>query len=120
VYDEAFDTAGHEIGHAIEDLNVELFQRAVKFLRVRRGKEARILMGYTPDGRPVYAWQDGFLGLYTGRDYGESLGKPYGTEITSTALELLVAGTTDWGSLSELMQQDPEHWFFMLGQLAGP
>lgn len=107
----------HELGHTLEDLNPELFERAVKFLQARARGESIQTHGKIR-GRTVWVWADGFLGKYTGRRYLHD-GAFYATEITSTALELLVAERAHWGTLAELARTDFEHLLFLLGQLKG-
>ena len=108
----------HELGHVLEALNPELFDRAKAFLKARAGSDRPKLHG-KQGRRPVRGWADQFLDWYTGRDYSLPDGKVYGTEITSTALELLIANRRHWGRLEELARVDFEHLIFLLGQLAG-
>jgi len=117
-YDSAEGTLEHELCHVIEELNPELFSRAIAFLHARARGEKLEYHGKMA-GQDVYAWDDQFLHWYTGRKYG-AYDEPFGTEITSTAMELLVAGRLENGKLSELVNKDPEHFLFLLGQLAGP
>ena len=118
-YDREPGTLEHEIGHALEILNPALFDRSKAFLRARARGEQLNRHGSVA-GIPVLAWDDSFLHHYTGRRYQTRQGTVFGTEITSTGLELLVANEAHWGTLSKLVQKDPEHFLFLLGQLAGP
>jgi SPP1 gp7 family putative phage head morphogenesis protein len=118
-FSQAAGTLEHELGHVIEALNPVLFDRAKAFLNARAKGEKLKTYGKVA-GKPVLAWDDQFLHHYTGRKYASPDGRVYGTEITSTALELLVAKEAHWGTLSQLVQKDPEHFLFLLGQLAGP
>lgn len=105
----------HELGHAIEHLNPELLARAVEFLKVR-AKESP-LVDHAPNGE---CWDDDFYHFYAGRKYARPDGTLHGTELTSTGLELLFADFTWWGNLGDWVKKDPEHFLFVLGQLAGP
>ena len=118
-FDRDPGTLEHELGHVLEILNPELFRRSKAFLAARAKGEKLITHGLL-GGQPVQAWDDQFLHHYTGRRYQTRQGKVFGTEITSTGLELLVANQVPWGTLSKLVQKDPEHFLFLLGQLAGP
>jgi hypothetical protein len=104
----------HEWAHALEEINPELFNRAKAFVVRRTAGDPLINRGGNGLCR-----DDQFVHHYVGRHY-ESRGRIFATEATSTSFELLVAGRTFWGSLEGLVQKDPEHFLFLLGQLAGP
>jgi SPP1 gp7 family putative phage head morphogenesis protein len=111
----------HEWGHALEFLNAPLLKRAIAFLQARtKGEALRPLaelekrIGYGPE---EVARPDEFIKAYIGKHY-EFRGEIFGTEVTSMAVELLVAGRTHWGTLEQLLRYDPEHFYFLLGQLA--
>lgn len=113
-HDDAPGTLEHEIGHSVESLNADLFRRSLLFLRARTVGEK--LKKYGTNGE---CWDDQFLFYYTGRNYATRNGDVFGTEVVSTAVEVLFAGDVSWGSLSKLAQKDLEHLLFLLGQLAG-
>lgn len=113
----------HEWGHALEFLNPSLLKRATAFLQARtRGERLQYLRdlkrnpGY---GAGEVARPDGFIDSYIGKHYDGPAGI-FATEVTSMGVELLVAGQTTWGKLELLLKHDPEHFFFLLGQLKGP
>lgn len=113
-YSSRIGALEHEWGHALEALNPVLLGRAIAFLKARTAGEK--LKNYGANG---LCREDRFADYYVGRHY-EIGGKVHATEVTSMALEALVAGTAQWGTLQELVQKDPEHLLFLLGQLAGP
>ncbi len=104
----------HEIGHAVEFLNPELFERAKAFLKTRARGEKTKNHGQNGD-----CWDDGFQHWYTGRRYRNPDGSLRATEITSTGIELLFAAVADVGTLERLAIKDFEHLLFLLGQLKG-
>lgn len=113
----------HEWGHALEHVNPLLFERAAAFLESRtRAYPLRRLRDISP-GKGYraneLAKEDEFISPYIGKIYSIN-GRLFATEVTSMGLEVLVAGRTHWGTLKELASRDPEHLFFVLGQLAGP
>lgn len=103
----------HEWAHALEHLNPRLGAAAVAFREARTKGER--LTKIKSGNKDAYGKEDEFLHHYIGRFY-----KGNGTEVTSMGLELIVAGTPFWGTLRQLLKKDPEHFYFVLGQLAGP
>lgn len=108
-------TIPHEWGHALEDLNPKLLERAIAFLEARTKNEQEqslaALTGFAYGPREK-AKPDAFANPYTGKTYKTSAGKRFATEVTSMGLEALFTGE------AEVARIDLEHLLFTLGQLA--
>jgi hypothetical protein len=103
----------HEWGHALERLNPRLLQRSKDYLAKRTAGEPLVRLkdvdkhhNYEPDEltRP-----DQLFHPYMGKEY------PDDTEITSMLVEQLA---TD-GGLEKVLMDDPDSFYFLLGQLRG-
>lgn len=106
-------TALHETGHAMEELNRPLLTRSIAYVRQRTRGEGVVKLadvfpghGYKPH---EVTRQDKLNHAYMGKDYGDSA-----TEITSMLLEQL----NDRRRATQLYKDDPESFRFILGQLA--
>lgn len=123
VYTTRVGALHHELAHAIEEYGPELFTRAEAFLLKRAEGFELVDRG----GRNGLCWKDEFYETYTGRRYPKNIAEKSvdpkapirATETLSTAVELLFANETFWGTLEDWVRADPDHFFFMLGQLAG-
>jgi SPP1 gp7 family putative phage head morphogenesis protein len=105
----------HEWAHSIEYLNPKLQASSLAFREARtRGERLTQIEGQNPG---ELGKEDDFLNHYIGKVYSDPQ-TANSTEITSMGVELL-AGGTGWGKLEQLLKRDPEHFFFVLGQLAG-
>ncbi len=103
----------HEWGHALEALNQALGRRSVEFLESRTvGERNRTgLEGY---GKGEYGRPDKFFDPYVGRIY-EHAGKLTATEVLSMGLQAIANGRSYL-----LIAEDPDLFWFCLGQLAAP
>ena len=101
----------HEIGHALEQNNPAVQQKARSFLEYRtRGEEARSLReltGQNYDEREL-AKPDKFTNPYSGKIYNTG-----DTEIISMGIEYM------WTNPRKFAQQDPEYFMFMYDTLRG-
>lgn len=105
----------HEWAHAIEYLNPKTQASSLAFREARTRGEP--LTKIYDDDDTELGKKDDFLTHYIGKVYSDPQ-TANSTEITSMGVELL-AGGTGWGKLEQLLKRDPEHFFFVLGQLAG-
>lgn len=96
----------HELGHALEAGNDTLRASARAWLANRtKGEKATWLgAGYR---RNEKSRRDKFLSKYVGKEYSDA------TEVTSMGLEYIV------NDLVWFARGDPDHYHFILGQLAG-
>jgi len=96
----------HELGHALEAGNDTLRDAARAWLANRtKGEKATWLgAGYR---RNEKSRRDKFLSKYVGKEYSDA------TEVTSMGLEYIV------NDLVWFARGDPDHYHFILGQLAG-
>jgi SPP1 gp7 family putative phage head morphogenesis protein len=125
VYTSRVGALHHELAHVLEHYaDADLIERVREFLRQRvDGYELENL------GRNGLCWKDEFYQVYTGRRYPLLRDEPgkspdpnapvQATEVLSTGVELLFANDTFWGTLEDWVRFDPEHFYFVLGQLAG-
>jgi SPP1 gp7 family putative phage head morphogenesis protein len=107
----------HEWAHALEAHNPRLMRRAVAFLQARTRNEplkklAELMPGHGYGPGEVVKL-DKFIEAYIGKYYRKPNGTFFATEVSSVGMEYLALGPTD------LYIADPEHFWFMLGQLAG-
>lgn len=112
VYTAKLGILEHEWSHALEHLNPKLRKAALAFREARTNGLPMTKIKVKNKG--AVGKEDEFLHHYIGRFYDGD-----GTEITSMGVELLVARDPEWGTLDQLLRRDPEHFFFILGQLAG-
>jgi hypothetical protein len=100
----------HEIGHALEQNNPAVQQKARAFLEYRtRGEEAqklRELTGLNYDEREI-SRPDKFPDPYVGKIYDRD------TEVISMGIEYM------WANPRKFAQQDPEYFMFMYDTLRG-
>lgn len=109
----AIRTLIHELGHCME-ITPEINKRAVAFL-TRRAE------GETPTQEVETRYRDKFYQSYTGKIY------PRDTEILSTAVHYIpalmvrepVEGLAETTPPVDWVTYDPEHFSFMLNELAG-
>lgn len=110
------ETLPHEWGHALEDLNGKLLERAIAFLETRTKHEQEQSLQKLRPGAGYNANEmakpDAFAHAYTGKTYKSSQGKRIATEVTSMGLQALFEGDPKWALV------DIEHLMFTLGQLA--
>ncbi len=110
----------HEWAHALEAHNPALGRRAREYLAIRtKGFPRQRLKELLPQGRyddDEFTVQDELLNPYMGKDYGGHF-----TEITSYLTELLASrrGDNPLESLHVAVADDPDSFYFVLGQLAG-
>jgi hypothetical protein len=102
----------HEWVHALEFLNPQLAARALAFREART--KGLPLVPLPVANKDAIGKEDEFIHPYIGRFYVSNA-----TEVTTSAVELMVAGERFWGTLKVLLHEDPELFFFALGQLAG-
>jgi hypothetical protein len=104
----------HEWGHALDEFNADMADRALAFRRVRTlGYPLKPLQKLDPRGKyeaDEVARRDRFYHPYMGREYGSS---PL-TEVTTMAIQALVTH-----SAGVLARRDALTLYFALGQLAG-
>jgi len=107
------ETAVHEWGHALENLNPKLRARAREYLARRTHGEALVKLrdhtGIAEYGDRELARPDELFHPYMGKEY------PTDTEITSMLTQQLVKD----GGLTRLLAADPDSFHFLLGQLSG-
>lgn len=101
----------HELGHHLEASNPRLLANAKEFLAARtKGEELAPLSKLAGldryEGHEM-ARPDKFRTAYVGKEY------PDATEVTSSGLEWLTEDPVSF------WKEDPEHFLFTLGQLAG-
>jgi hypothetical protein len=125
VYTPRVGALHHELAHVLEHYSqLDMIKRVRAFLRTRaKGSE---LVDLERNG---LCWKDEFYQVYTGRRYPLYRDDPdlpidhdapvQATEVLSTGVELLFANETFWGNLEDWVRADPEHFYFVLGQLAG-
>jgi SPP1 gp7 family putative phage head morphogenesis protein len=111
------DDLTHEMSHAIEAVNPKTGQAAIDFLRART--EHLPVEKLSKWLGPAYADievgnKDSFVNAYIGKNYNWRA-----TEVTSVGVEILTAGSTPGADLLKWLREDPEHFLFTLGQLAG-
>jgi hypothetical protein len=112
--------AVHEYGHAVETMG-SLSSKSRAFIRSRTRGESLVRLdsypgrGYRPDEltRP-----DKFYDPYIGKDYAE-FKLESGEIATCTELVSTVLGDIASGKAEELLRQDPETLYFVLGLMAG-
>jgi SPP1 gp7 family putative phage head morphogenesis protein len=108
----------HEFAHAIEHLNERAFARSLAFLDKRTEADKVEEMGnlpgfeHYPDGEITK--KDRFRNPYIGRQYVEAGGALRATEVLSVGTEYLFGPEA-----GDFLVDDPEHFFFTLGQWAG-
>ena len=106
----------HELGHWLEDNSITTKQQALKFLlRRTAGNQPRLLKEIYPnhDFTNEQYLPDDFINSYIGRIYKDLNGNIKGTEIISTALELLFTKP------HLLAQADPEQFKLAYNILRG-
>lgn len=100
----------HELGHALETSSDARLRRAEAFLERRgRGLEIKPLNELVPGNYPDVterAYDDRFWDPYVGKIYSSA------TEITSMGVQHLL----DEDGGGRLLREDPEHFWFTLGQ----
>lgn len=117
VVDTGASTVVHEMAHGIEAHDDRARRAAHEFLERRtQGESARPLSELT--GNPGYpahevSKRDRFLNPYMGKEYVSASGHRYATEVSSMAIEHLHRDAAD------LLERDPETFWFAVGQLAG-
>ena len=102
----------HELGHAFEDLNPTVHDRAVAFLEKRTQDESASWLGDSFDRREI-GKRDRFIDPYMGKIYRKRSGEIYATEIVSMGMELLYSDAVHFAT------RDPEYFEFMVSLLRG-
>ncbi len=110
-------TVVHEVAHGIEFHNERALRSASQFL-VRRTEGESLQRMRDITGEDGYAdhevtKKDRFFSPYMGKEYLLSDGSRYATEVSSMLLEQI------YSEASKLVAEDPEGFWFALGQLAG-
>lgn len=103
--------AVHEIGHIIEENNLEIGAVAKRFLAQRTiGEDKQSLKELTGKAYDAneFAKKDKFINPYIGKQYQDGY-----TEVTSMTLEMLY---TDWEAFA---RRDPEMFDLMVGMFLG-
>jgi hypothetical protein len=106
-------TAVHEWGHALENLNPRLRDRARDYLDRRAAGEPLIRLSVAasnPRYKPYELTRpDKLFDPYMGKHY------PVDTEVTS----MLVQQFAKRGGLADVLRRDPDSFYFLFGQLRG-
>lgn len=103
----------HEFGHQVEDSIPEYREAATEWLKSRsNGGQLVRLRDLGPEfdqyGADEYVYRGDFFSEYVGKYYPDGA-----TEVISTGLEMFYSPRT----MTKLYQQDPEHFFLILGIL---
>jgi SPP1 gp7 family putative phage head morphogenesis protein len=110
----------HEMLHGVEELNASAAKNASDFLERRTAGESleqlEVLSNRRGERRGYeaneLAREDKFFNPYMGKEYVAN-GRRYATEVTS------MAGEAVYRHAAQLLRDDPEAFWFFLGQMAG-